>query len=73
MAVGASGVIGGVSGDEMRRVICFEGREEVGSEVGRRAVLWVQNPSVDRHLPVSEPAVAPGLGRECLAPEPRRN
>lgn len=34
MAVGASGVFGGVSGDEMRRVICFEGRKRGGGVRG---------------------------------------
>lgn len=36
---------GGVSGVKMRQVICLdEGRQEVGSKVGRGAALWVQNP-----------------------------
>lgn len=43
-----------------RQVLCLEGRKEVGSQVGRGAVLWVQNLNVDRHLPVAEHAVARG-------------
>lgn len=43
-----------------RQVLCLEGRKEVGSQVGRGAVLWVQNLNVDRHLPVAEHAEARG-------------
>lgn len=60
MVVDASGIIGGVLGDEMSPAICFEGRKRGGGVRG-----WERSPNVDRHLPVAEPAVAPGLGKGC--------
>ena len=45
---------GGVLGNKMRQVISFdEGGEEVVLKVGRKAMLWVQNPDVERAVPVA--------------------